>query len=342
MLELDETNAIDYLIARGDIPNLSGAQAKMLGWGVSNVVLRIDRPSGENLVIKQCREKLRTKADWFSRLDRIFREIGMLKLLISILPDGVIPHVLFEDRENYLFGMEAINANHVVWKQHLLEGSLDPTIADRLGTYLAQVHSATADNPDLKQEWGNLDVFDELRLDPFYRYLARMKPQAKPYLEQLVDETMNTSACLVLADFSPKNILVIGQRIVLVDFETGHYGDPAFDLGFFLSHLLLKTTRMSARFNEYAELTTRFWRNYWAGMQAHRNHPQLNPIELLRRTHAHIAGCMWARIDGKSTVDYLSDTDEVDHVRAFCLSLFQHPSASWEETLSRLRDGLPS
>ena len=43
------------------------------------------------------------------------------------------------------------------------------------------------------------------------------------------------------ADFSPKNVLITDERIVLVDFETGHLGDPAFDLGFFLSHLLLKT-----------------------------------------------------------------------------------------------------
>jgi len=38
--------------------------------------------------------------------------------------------------------------------------------------------------------------------------------------------------CLVLADFSPKNILITDQGIHLVDFETAHYGDPAFDLGF--------------------------------------------------------------------------------------------------------------
>ena len=46
---------------------------------------------------------------------------------------------------------------------------------------------------------------------------------------------------LVLGDFSPKNILVHAHGLILLDFECAHAGDAAFDLGFFLSHLLLKT-----------------------------------------------------------------------------------------------------
>ena len=45
---------------------------------------------------------------------------------------------------------------------------------------------------------------------------------------------------LVLGDFSPKNILVHSAGLILLDFECAHAGDAAFDLGFFLSHLLLK------------------------------------------------------------------------------------------------------
>ena len=48
---------------------------------------------------------------------------------------------------------------------------------------------------------------------------------------------------LVLGDFSPKNILVHAGGLVLLDFECAHAGDPAFDLGFFLTHLVLKEIR---------------------------------------------------------------------------------------------------
>ena len=393
MLELDAHNTLDYLRQRGDVWLPDDARVELLGWGVSNVVLRVIRPGADDFIIKQSRTQLRTKTEWFSRLDRIYREIGMLHLLAPLLPAGVIPRVLFEDRDNYLFGMEAFPAQHVVWKQALLNGDVDLTIADRLGEYLSAIHGKTSNRPDLAVEWGDLEVFDQLRLDPFYRYLARVRPESAQYLERLIEENISTRHCIVLADFSPKNILLSGDRIALVDFETGHYGDPAFDLGFFLSHLLLKAVHFASRFDDYAELTQRFWRHYSVSngrsggpMQresvapAERYHqndvagnarlggslalpctrqvnaePSSNSMrsinvqaeptsgapsnDLFRRTQQHLAGCMWARVDGKSPVDYLTRPASQQHVRAFCLDLFQAPASSWNEVLARLQTG---
>ena len=45
---------------------------------------------------------------------------------------------------------------------------------------------------------------------------------------------------LVHGDFSPKNLLVSGDRLVIIDCEVAWYGDPAFDLAFLLNHLCLK------------------------------------------------------------------------------------------------------
>ena len=340
MLELDAHNMLDYLLRRGDVADLDGARVEMLGWGVSNVVLRVTRPTADDFIIKQSRTRLRTKTEWFSRLDRIYREIGMLRLLAPLLPDGVIPRILFEDRDNYLFAMEAFPARHVVWKQALLEGHLDPTVPERLGDFLSAIHAQTSCRTDLAQEWGDLEVFDQLRLDPFYRHLARVRPEAAEPLLRLIDQNLSTSCGMVLADFSPKNILLAGDRIALVDFETGHYGDPAFDLGFFLSHLLLKAVCFAERFDDYADLTTRFWKYYRAGLTGVEQHAEFAPAELFRRTQGHLAGCMWARVDGKSPVDYLTDETSRQQVRDFCRGLFEVPAGSWEETLGRLKAGL--
>ncbi|MES2794053.1 MAG: phosphotransferase [Planctomycetota bacterium] len=342
MLELDADNTLDYLRRRGDVPDLDQARVEMLGWGVSNVVLRVTRPGSDDLIIKQCRTQLRTKTEWISRLDRIFREIGMLRLLAPLLPSGVIPQVLFEDRENYLFAMEAFPADHVVWKQALLEGQLDLSIADRLGDYLSTVHAQTSFRPDLAAEWGDLEVFDQLRLDPFYRYLARVRPEVSGPIERLIQENLTTSCCIVLADFSPKNILLAGDRLALVDFETGHYGDPAFDLGFFLSHLLLKAVRDAAQFDAFAELTRRFWKHYRAGLEGVQQHAEFAESALFRRTQGHLAGCLWARVDGKSPVDYLNLETSRQQVREFSRSLFESPATTWDETLARLKAGLPA
>jgi 5-methylthioribose kinase len=335
MLEIDPHNAVEFLRSRGWLDRRGSTIAEVLAWGVSNAVLRITPEASEPFVIKQSREQLRTKDPWFSRLDRVWRETAMMRILQPLLPAGVVPRVLFEDRENYLFGMEAAPAAHVVWKQHLLEGRADAAIAGRLGSYLAAIHCQTALRPALQAEFGDTEVFVQLRVDPFYRRVAEASRDAAPHIERLIADMFSHPVCLVHADFSPKNVLIAGERIVLVDFETGHYGDPAFDLGFFLSHLLLKTIRHAGRFAEYAGLTTVFWETYLHDLQELSTHARFAPVEIQRRTIAHLAACMWARIDGTSRIDYL-DASQQQIVREFSRTLFSDPPADGSKLLERL------
>src|SRR5262249_19500266 len=183
-------------------------------WGVYNAVLRVRAETGEPLVIKQSRGQLRTKDPWFSRLDRIWREVEVMRCIEPLLPPGVIPRIVFEDRENYLFAMEAVAAEHVVWKQSLLEGRADAGIAGRLGTYLGTIHRRTACIPELQSRFGNTEFFVQLRVDPFYRRVADASQTAAPQIDRLIAEMFSLPVCLVHADFSPKNVLIAGQRIV--------------------------------------------------------------------------------------------------------------------------------
>jgi aminoglycoside phosphotransferase (APT) family kinase protein len=248
---------------------------------------------------------------------------------------------LFENRPDYVFAMEAAPAEHRVWKQLLLDGQAgldrraNSRIAGALGTCLAAIHRQTAQRPDLQSQFGDTQVFVELRIDPFYRRMAEVSQQAAPYIERLIAEMFATAICLVHADFSPKNVLIAADRIVLVDFETGHYGDPAFDLGFFLSHLLLKSIRHAPQFAEYTGLTDEFWRTYREGLSPLAHLPAFAPHEIMRRTIGHLAGCMWARIDATSKVDYLGEAQQ-QVVRDFCPTLFFDPPADWNVLIERL------
>jgi 5-methylthioribose kinase len=335
MLEIDDSNVVRYLHDRGRLERHVGARAELLAWGVSNAVLRVSPDRGDPLVLKQSRGQLRTKDPWFSRLDRIWREVEVMRCVEPLLPAGVIPRVLFEDRENYLFAMEAVAAGHIVWKQSLLEGRADAAIASRLGTYLGTLHRQTAFRPELQSLFGDTEVFVQLRVDPFYRRVAEAAHSATPHIDRLISEMFSLPVCLVHADFSPKNVLIADQRIVLVDFETGHYGDPAFDLGFFLSHLLLKSIRHAERFASYAALTTAFWGTYQEELTELHSYAAFTPPEILRRTIGHLAGCMWARIDGTSKIDYLQEPQR-RLVREFCEGLFDDRPADWNCLLQRL------
>lgn len=352
MRELNPDNVIDYLRETGQL--VGNAEATLLTGGVSNVVLRISPTDGPDFVLKQSRTKLRTAVDWRSRLERIWREADVMRTLSSLLPPGTIPAVLFEDRDNFLFAMEAIEPDHVVWKTALLESATDRKAPSFRGegehenvtilaaTALARIHSATAGVTEYQDRWSDITDFDELRLDPYYRFIARRYPAIRSAIEALIQQTMENATCAVSADFSPKNILVtrdIQTGIALVDFETAHYGDPAFDLGFFLTHLLCKSVYAGNNGGPMLDLAALFWRTYRDALNPVNLSPLFDEDELSRRTARHLTACLLARVDGKSPVEYLNEEQQAI-VRGKALSLFDCDDLQVENVFERFQNRL--
>ena len=152
-------------------------------------------------------------------------------------------------------------------------------------------------------------VFVQLRVDPFYRRVQERRPEVAAAVAGLIDRCCPCKEALCHGDYSPKNILTHDAGFTLVDYETAHLGDPTMDLGFFLSHLMLKAAKQPAIRGRYFELTRAFWRGY-AGGGAFR------PLaELEARGIEHFAVCALARIDGTSPVDYLPEEPKREAVR---------------------------
>src|SRR3954468_13970445 len=126
MLELTTDNALDYLRQQGWI-DAGPAQVEALSGGVSNQVLRVT--TLERLfVLKQSRPQLRTRDAWFSDLNRVYREQEVMEYLHDLLPEPVVPRVLFADRPNYTFVMTHAPLEARVWKESLLAGEADPEV----------------------------------------------------------------------------------------------------------------------------------------------------------------------------------------------------------------------
>ena len=312
MRELTPENTADYLRETGRVDPDRAVEARALGGGVSNFVLRVDVAGAPPFVLKQARARLRTKKLWVSRLERVGTERDALELLDTILPAGTVPRVLFSDDDNSLFAMTHAPEESAVWKEQLLAGVVDPEVARRAGTILGAIHRATVDHPALAGRFADTAVFDELRIDPFYRELARVHPAIKPRIDALVASMADPPArCLVLADFSPKNMLVHPRGLTLVDFETAHAGDPAFDLGFFLSHLDLKHAAARARFGASVDADWLGLKEAFVAAYDEAAGPRIASA-VWNRAELHRLACQWARIDGKSPVDYLDDDLRAD------------------------------
>ncbi len=333
MLELTADNALAYLREQGRI-GPGPARVEPLGGGVSNAVLRIETAEGL-FVLKQSRPQLRTRDAWFSDIDRVWREMEVMQALGPRLPPGVVPEVLFCDRANFVFAMSHAPTEARVWKSQLLAGEVDPALGVETGRVLGRMHEVTAREPALVEPFADRTVFVQLRVDPFYRRIQERLPDVAAAVEPLVDELLSRKDALCHGDYSPKNILTYTGGFTLVDYETAHLGDPTMDLGFFLSHLMLKAAKRSPESARYFELTRAFWRGY-------REEVAFAPAaDLEARGIGHFAVCLLARVDGTSPVDYLPEEDKRQVVRGLGRRVLVERPQAWEDVLAMAERVIP-
>jgi 5-methylthioribose kinase len=325
MIELTPDNVLDYLRQSGRI-GPGPARATPLGWGVSNAVFRVETADGP-FVLKQSRPQLRTRDLWLSDLDRVYREQEVMELLHPLLPEPTVPAVLFADRPNYVFAMSHAPVESRVWKESLLAGEVDRALGERAGRILGLMHEATAGRA-APERFRDHTVFVQLRVDPFYRRIQERRPEVANAVTPIIEQMLSLKEALCHGDYSPKNILTHSHGFTLVDYETAHLGDPTMDLGFFLSHLMLKALKRSAERGRYFDLTRAFWRGY--GNEIH-----FRPVaQLESRGVGHFAVCLLARIDGTSPVDYLPEEPKREAARRLGRRVLLDRVAAWEEVLS--------
>ncbi len=329
-MDLSAENAAAYLRERG--ATKAEPRIRELGGGVSNTVLLVES-DGRRFVLKQALGRLRVAEEWLSDRQRVFRESAALEKLEPYLPQGSLPKVLFEDRDNFLYAMSAAPEGSASWKDLLLEGEIRAETAGRVGELLARLDSvswrgSSGESGDWEREFGDQTIFDQLRIDPYYRATALRHPDLAPLAARLIEESAARRVCLAHGDWSPKNFLVDGPRVMAIDFEVIHFGDPTFDTAFLLNHLVLKSFYRPQWRDSYAAAGARFWQTYLSGV------PREDWIEAA--TLEHLGWLMLARVDGKSPAEYLRDAALRDRVRRFARDLIADPPGSVAEVFEKV------
>jgi len=308
---LNTQNAREYLaewgLARGD----EDFSVHALGGGVSNIVLMVEFPGipEQRWVMKQSLGKLRVQDDWRSDRARIFREAEAIQALRPVLGPAAVPEVIHLDRENYLFIMTAAPPGSQPWKDLLLARRADSEVARNAGLLLAKMINGSRDDDSLISKFQDRTVFDQLRIDPYYQTTAARHPELRPQFDELIATSLEIRNSLVHGDYSPKNMLVTGGNIFLIDFEVVHWGDPSFDAAFLLNHLFLKAFHIPPASEQFMALTRDFWETLIAALLPE----TASGIEAM--TLRHLGGLMLARIDGKSPVEYIHDETTKHRVR---------------------------
>ena len=320
-----------YLRTVGRIGPAERVLVKRLAGGVSNRVMLVERQSRESWVVKQALPKLRVAVDWFSDPRRIGREALGLTHLGEMLGPDVVPRLIFLDEARHVLAMEAVKPPHENWKTVLMRGEVDPKLVGQWGRLLGRMHRIGWERRnEMAVAFEDREFFESLRVEAYYEYTATQVAEAQTFIANLVDQMRARRWTVVHGDWSPKNVLVKGRgRLVLLDHEVIHFGDPGFDLGFSLTHLLSKGHHLREKRKAFAEAAKVYWREYRKELG---DVPWEGEMEGLAVRHT--LGCLLARVAGRSVLEYLT-ADQKIRQRAAVLALRTDVPSSIEALVDR-------
>lgn len=303
------------------------ATATPLTGGVSCEIFLIE-DGDEHFVAKRALSQLKVAEEWLADPSRNKYEQRYLKYVGEKHPDWV-PTIRNSFEEENLFIMEFFPECFRDWKKYLLAGEINPQVASNIGAALGTIH-AMSWNDDSAKTWFDSDNnFHELRLSPYFEFMRAKHPQIESRLDALIDTIQTTKLCLVHGDFSPKNILVADTEIKIVDCEVAWYGDPSFDIGFLVHHLLLKYLHFDNE--QFIQLASAFVDGYQHALGA----DKLTQISQPHTVETTLM-LMLARIDGKSPVEYLTEIQR-EAIRTKVFSLLNQDIASLDQLLQGVK-----
>jgi 5-methylthioribose kinase len=283
------------------------------------------------MCVKRARSQLAVAATWKVPVERNHYEAEFLRVADLEVP-GFAPKLLAEDERKGLIVLPFFDpAEWKLWKPMLMAGQVDVGVARSVGKHLGRLAFATRDRADLAQRFDTLDLFHELRLDPYLLECARKHPDLASVLTELSIATASRKEALVHGDVSPKNVLATdASESIILDAECAWYGDPAFDLAFALNHLLLKIVHNPDAAHALQMAVE-------ALLEGHANSDAPEHVSAVQaRATALLPALLLARVDGKSPVEYLIDPQKKAAVRAVGRRFLLEPAAHPIEIVTTL------
>ncbi|MDX1638934.1 MAG: aminoglycoside phosphotransferase family protein [Balneolaceae bacterium] len=298
---------IGTILKRQNLVSGDSITFKPLEGGVSSDICLVS--DGQNkYVIKQALSQLQVDDEWYADRSRNEIEQEFMQYLDKHRP-GAVPRLIYNDREEQFFVMEYLDQGFQNWKQQMLGGHFNEKTARQAAELLADIHTSSHGDEALKRKFDNIENFYSLRIEPYLVTTGVRHPALEACFVEEAERLRKHRTALIHGDFSPKNIMTKEDRVVILDHEVAWYGDPAFDLAFFLNHLHLKLLHHYFNTRAFRDLT---------GTARNAYFNQLGAVEpgLEERTGRLLLMMMLARVDGKSPVEYLS-TEEQKFVRQF-------------------------
>ena len=250
---LTEASLPGYLARAGLIRPGEPVAVEPLGDGNINWVRRLRTPSASR-VVKQARPALERFPQYSAPTERIVFEARYGETVAPFDTGGICPRVFHFDPEQCVLVLEDLGDAERL-DAALARGADVSAAAAALGAFLGRVHSATRD-AGLGARFGN-DAMRGLHGD--HVFLLPFRPNDFPLSPALgrrareirsdaglvarIDAAharyLEPRGALVHGDVQAANVMLAASGPKLLDAEIAHVGDPAFDVGQLVAHLLL-------------------------------------------------------------------------------------------------------
>ncbi len=307
----DSTAAGELLqqLVRDGFASATAVLHPMPGGVSSDVYLVEDR--GGRFVVKRALPRLRVRQEWLADVSRNEYERRYLQYVGAFLPQAV-PRLLGAG-EGYV-AMEYLGPEFQNWKTLLMSSRGTVRHAASAGAVLGAIHARSRGDAAAARDFDSAENFRQLRVDPYLLATAQAHRSVAGLITAEAQRLLATREALVHGDFSPKNMLISDDRFVLLDCEVAWYGDPAFDVAFLTTHLLLKSACLPEQRDFSAQIAA-FLAAYSTSSGASEGDERSCDLRAARLAPM----LLLARVDGKSPVEYL-DRRQQDDVRRFALA----------------------
>jgi len=256
-LRLTDSNLPDYLRNLGLVGEGDLVAVEKAGDGNINWVRRARLRDGRSWIVKQARPALERFPQYQVSTERIVFEARYYAVARPLDPVGVCPAIHhFDEGERVLVLEDLGDAERL--DALLARGGDGRAPARALARFLAAVHGATAGDASLLDRFDG-DAMRHLHGDhifalPFapdaeaeFPLAPAVAERARPLRARAFRELAAAAyaryreprGALVHGDVQAGNVLLPPQGAKLLDAEIAHVGDPAFDLGTLVAHLLL-------------------------------------------------------------------------------------------------------
>lgn len=303
---IDKDNIAEYVHARHllDVPPKADYSVEQLGGGFLNTVLRISC-GGRSIIVKQALDALRLFPDLKVTTDRIVFEHQAILKLNELFPEQTVPPVLHFDDDHRILVMGDLGQTPLL-ETMLINGQVDPITAERLGTFLAELHRRTYNDDTLRDQFDN-EAMQQLRLQYCFYFVT--EPALLEVAQQLGRTFTEEKQVLLHGDFWTASVMAQDTGVQVFDLEFTYYGHPAQDIGFMMAHYLLHAYNTPRVAEAVFDAVKHLWNTYVAGMG------DLLPedCELIALQQAGLE--MLFRIDGINQVKYITDEDVKARIR---------------------------